>query len=372
MQGIRKCLLPAVALSCYGMKPDEPTRDETIVELMRLKEVVDKVYARPEGMYSKVRKMLLEFEDNPQVTASARGILRQSRENFKALQKKAEEVVAHKNSHQTVLSMVYVREVVQRLKGSDVFSDKVVLLMLSCGARKIEILDSETSTFFGHDSLRTTITQMGVAKRRDGADVTPFNKPLLFISPEVFLQKIKEVREEVEARGKEGRIAIGKSFSHQLENLCQQLWPQHVDNGYRTGTHINRAIYANVAYKLHGTPNESLTHFIKNKLHHDTMGSAANYMNVSIAFDEESHLAEEAERQAVVLEPLKVALEDKDGHLHEFTKDPIRRLQPEDREDRAIEFARELRASGVDVNRKNLMELGVQSKIVTSSGVLDN
>lgn len=370
MQEIRDELIPQVVLSWEGAEESEPVLAKLRASLIRLKDFIDTTYARPEGMYSKVRKMLAEVTSNPEILKMARQVIRQNQHDFKAMQKKAQAVVAHKNSHQTVLSMLYIREVIQRLKASEVFSDNVILLMLACGARKIEILDAETSSFFGHNSIPDRITQAGVAKRRTDEPDQPITKPLLFLKPLDFLARLRKIRAEVDSRGKKGRIAIGKTFSHQLENLCQHLWPQHVDNGYRTGTHINRAIYANVAYKKFGSPSESLTHFIKKKLGHDTMGSAANYMNVSIAYDEESALAEEASRQAVVLEEDKVTLEDNDGHLHEFVRCQMRRMDIEDREDLAKRCAKQLRAAGVPVTRKNLMELGIQSVIVTSSEVL--
>ncbi len=374
MQTIKEDLIPSIITASEWPESTHRTRVLTFC-LHNLKKFVDENYTRPEGMYSKVRRLitdgLFEWDDkrNDEVIKLARGIVRQNQADFRATQAKARAVVDHKNSHQTVLSMVYVQEVVTRLKASEIFSDNVVLLMLSSGARKIEILDKGTSEFFGHDSMPGRITQAGVAKRRDEEGL-PITKPLLFLKPQDFLRRLSRVREEVEERQKEGRVAIGKSFSHQLENLCQQLWPQHVENGYRTGTHINRAIYANVAYKKFGSPSESLTHFIKKKLGHDTMGSAANYMNVSIAFDEESALAEEAAIQAVAVEPHRVALEDEQGYLHEFTREPTRRMDKEDREELAKRFAKQMRIAGVPVNRRNLLELGIQSKIVTSSEVL--
>ena len=374
MQKLRDEFLPRLELSCEGhLSESEPVMAEAMTILLEMKDFIDQTYARPEGMYSKVRRMITERIPwlLPAVIVAARQVLKQNQHDFKALQKKAEKVVAFKNSHQTVFTMAYIREVVTRLKASHVFSDNVVLLMLSCGARKIEILDASTSTFFGHNDLKDRITQCGVAKRRaEGKDDNPITKPLLFLSPGDFIMRLTAVREEVEERGKKGRVAIGKTFSHQLEKLCQELWPQHVDNGYRTGTHVNRAIYANVAYRMFGVPGESLTHFIKTKLGHDTMGTAAHYMNISVAFDEDSPLAEEAERQAVVLEQNKVVLENKDGYQHEFVKPPMRWMEREDREELARNFAKQLQVSGIPVTRQNLIELGVQSKIVTSSGVL--
>lgn len=370
MQELRDEYIPRIVQSCEGLDPNGSVSEETVTILTEVKRFIDHTYARPEGMYSKVRKMIFGAVGIPSVATVTRKIIRQNQKDFQALQRKAEQIVTFKNSHQTVLPMTYIRTVVLRLKASTVFSDNVVLLMLSCGARKIEILDKETSTFFGHGDLPNRISQVGVAKKRKEEDISPITKPLLFITSTDFLSRLHRVRNAVDAREKKGKEAIGKTFSHALEKLCQDLWPQHVANGYRTGTHINRAIYANVAYKKFGAPGESLTHFIKNRLGHDSMGTAAHYMNVSVAFDEESPLAKEAKKQASVLDDNVVKLEDAEGHEMSFTRMPVRWMGTDEREQLAIEFARQLALSNVPVTRQNLMELGVQSKIVTSSGVL--
>jgi Telomere resolvase len=371
MQELRDEYIPRIARSCEDLDPNGSVPEETITILSELKAFIDHTYARPEGMYSKVRKMISEAVGMPLVLTAARKIIRQNQKDFQALQRKAEKIVAFKNSHQTVLSMTYIRSVVTRLKTSTVFSDNVVLLMLSCGARKIEILDKETSTFFGHEDLPHRITQVGIAKKRREDDLSPITKPLLFITTTEFLFRLQRTREVVESREKKGKEAIGKTFSHVLEKLCQELWPQHVANGYRTGTHVNRAIYANVAYKKFGRAGESLTHFIKNGLGHDSMGTAAHYMNVSIAFDEESHLAKEAQKQAAVLDARVVNLEDTKGNEVPFFRMPIRWMMTDEREQLARDFARQLALADVPITRENLMELGVQSNIVTSSGVLE-
>ncbi len=370
MQSLTEEYIPAVVASCEDMKDGDSVSEETISALISLKEFVDHHYARPEGMYSKVRFMLALQIPNADVKHQARQIIKQNRKDYVTTQKKAEAVVARKNSHQTVLSMSYIWEVVTMLKLSSTFSDNVILLKLACGARKIEILDEDTSSFFGHDDLERRITQVGMAKKRPGCKIESITKPLLFLTPSDFLEKLRGVRLYVLGRSKENRVAMGKTVSHQLELLCHKQWPQNVDNGYRTGTHINRAIYANIAYKRHGKPGESLTHFIKHQLGHDSMGSAANYMNVSISFNEDSALAEEADRQAMATEDSKITLMDENGHLREFMKPPVRRMDPEDREELARTLAEKLRISSVPVTRGNLMALGVQSKIVTSSGAI--
>ena len=186
------------------------------------------------------------------------------------------------------------------------------------------------------------------------------------------MDRLTRVREVVVARlpGDSTRATIAHSFSHGLEKQCAYLWPQNKANGYRTGTHLNRAIYANVAYRKFRAPGESLTHFIKTRLGHDTMGSAANYMNISIAFETDEDLMKEAESQSWILDDFKVGLVDNSGEVVKMTPPPIRKLSEQDRIDEVDFYATKLVANDIKLNRANLMALGLQSNIITLAGVL--
>jgi hypothetical protein len=364
MQEVRTIYLPQlVDFDLHG--DDAP---HYIPVLQSLKDFIDKTYKRPEGMYSKVRKLIGAAISNAALLKKAREIIKQDKKSYDAERLAARLVSEHRNQRQTVISMEYINEVVQRLRDSDEFSHRVVLLMLACGARKIEILDGNTS-YFCTIPNSWGIAQVGVAKR-GAEDDTVVLKPLLFIQSTEFMTILEHVRVVVWSRNLSTREAIGKSFSHQLETLCSSLWPQNVGNGYRTGTHLNRAIYANVAYKKYGKPTESLTHFIKERLGHDSMGSAANYMNVAIAFPTDTHLLAEAEVQSWIIEDQKVALVSHKGEEKMFSPPPIRKMTAEQRDNEVHFYADLLRVQDVPVTRANLMALGLQSSFITSSGAL--
>lgn len=369
MELIQHYYLPRLVGATETLSQDSPVPDSLQLHLVSLKDHIDASYARPEGMYSKVRKMIASRVQHIGVNAAARETIRQTKDEYEIAKKAAMAVTEKRNRHQTVISMKYILDVVDRLKGGHTFGDMVLLLMLSCGARKIELLDEETSQFSSDDPK--FITQRGFAKKSAASSTHTLTKPLLFIAADVFLVMLQYARLVVATREKKDKESIGKSFSHQLEKLSAHFWPQNTANGYRTGTHINRAIYANVAYRKFRAPNESLTHFVKVQLGHESMGTAANYMNVSIAFDTDEDLMEEAERQAEVLEDAKVPLENEDGEIELFLPPPCRKMTKEERMSVAYDFAEQLDKKGVKVNRANLMALGLQSRIITASGVLD-
>lgn len=342
------------------------------LEVMKeLKIFLDASYKRPEGMYSRVRKMVTEKMNNIRLLTKLRDVIKQSKEEFDREKRAAKAVLEYRNRTQTVISMKYVLDVVDRLKTSECFADKAVLLMMSSGARKIEILDDNTSLFFrvGH---RQWIKQIGVAKKRDPCDQPVIMKPLLFLDCEDFLSKLEDVRREVDSRDKQGRVSIGKTFAKRLENACAYLWPQNVANGYRTGTHLNRAIYANVAYRKFRMPGESLTHFVKHRLGHESMGSAANYMNISIAFDEDPDLMAEAQVQEWVVDQAGIEFNDEEGKLVKIRPAPIRKMTAEERMVEVEWYADQLQSNRIAITRGNLLALGLQSGIITASKVLEN
>lgn len=370
MDYIANDLLPRLEDVCEDLEVDQEAPEEVEALLEELKEYIDHAYKRPEGMYSKIRRLAGERITHPATLQKMREVVRMSKEGYLAEKMAAKLVLEHRNANQTVFSIQYVREVVERLKAGGSFADRVLLLMLACGARKIEILDRETSMFYPTGNSHT-IAQVGVAKKRKTEKEVWIDKPLLFVDSFDFLVHLSLVRIEVDKRDKESREAIGKTFSHQLEKLSAYHWPQNVANGYRTGTHVNRAVYVNVAYRKLKNKGESLTHFIKEKLGHESMGSAANYMNISISFDAEDELADEAKEQQQMAMGTRVALINKDGKRVLLPRCAIRKLTRSEREAVAVDFGRLLHTHDIDVTRANLMSLGIQSPVVTSSGVLN-
>lgn len=347
-----------------------PVSESAQALFVELKEFIDLHYKRPEGMYPKARKILGEGVTNTKVLAAMRQTIKQTQAMYLTEKRAQADQLVFRNSRQTVLTLDYVASVAGVLRAGVTFADRALLLMLSCGARKIEVL-SDIAQFFRSEK-KNFIVQRGFAKKGEKGTVTEAERPLLFITTGRFFELLASVREEVAERDKEGHVAIGKTFSHQLEKRSADLWPQNVANGYRTGTHINRAIYANVAYKLFGKPDESLTHYIKHTLGHESMGTAANYMNIAIALSDEHKLLEKAEELDEKVEVEEVHYTRKDGTTLVAIKPPIQKMTLAEREQKAAELASWLRAEGVEVDRTALIRIGCQSKIITSSGVLTN
>lgn len=339
--------------------------------IQKLKGHIDRSYKRPEGMYARARALVGSGVREKEITKALRLTVRQSQKEYSKTREEGERRVEHRNSNQTVFTLEYVSSVVGILRPGITFADKVILLMLSSGARKIEILDASVSDFTFSADGETHLVQHGFAKKGRLAAITSISKPIIFLTSHRFLALLHEVRVEVAQRGKRGRVEIGKSFSHQLEKRSSDLWPQNLANGYRTGTHINRAIYANVAYLLHGAPDESLAHFIKHVLGHESMGTASSYMNVAIAREGDVEMNEKADELEENVDRQEVILESDDGESLLAFKPSTQKMTQEEREAKTIELGKWLKSVNMPVTRALLMKLGCQSKVITSSGVLD-
>jgi len=235
-----------------------------------------------------VKKMIAEWgiED---MNKRAKKVLHQTREQYVLCHFKAKKKVEERNGAQTLIPYTHVLEVVENLKLDSSVQAEVTLLMLASGCRKIEILDPAIEFETAWNTLKndvdpTFIVQNGCAKKRacrNQAKVR-ITKPLLFMSPAEFLSHVRTVREDLATRGKESRIALGKTIATSMEKLAHKLWPMSVEQGHRTGSHINRAIYVNCAYTAFGRGDESLNHFVSRVLGHDELSTATHYMNVRI------------------------------------------------------------------------------------------
>ncbi len=335
-----------------------------------LKIHVDTSYKRPEGQYSKVRKMLSAAIKDEQILKLIRTKVKMTKDQYDLANRASAKMVEARNEKQTVFSFEFVTSVVEKVRPCVSFADKFTFLQLACGARKIELLDEGTSEFFAIPDQRRLIHQVGFAKKGPTPETKEITKPLLWIDSWNFLEILQELRDEVRKRGKGSRDVIAKSFSTQLEKLSKFLYPQNVANGHRTGTHLNRAIYANTAYRFRKAPGQSLTKFIKHQLGHDSMGSAANYMNIAIAFAADTPMLGEAALQQKDMDTHGCFFDTPSGQPVFMPYAPIRRLSEEQRKKELQGFVDALTLHNIAITRGNLMKLGFQSSLIKASGVL--
>ena len=321
-------------------------------------------FARPELYYKRSRDAIVHcFGTEHPAVAIANRVLRMTSQEYKASKEAQAVVVKERNKELTVMTYDFICTRVEWLRINNMIIDKIALLMIASGARRCEILRDDIATFLDTQDGKH-IKQFGLAKKSVACEVVAVVKPLLFLTPPEFMDMLAEVRASVkvesesdtdeeemtaEASG-EDDLLDNEAYNKQLEGLAKLLWPQFEANGFPCGTHTCRALYANIAHRLHARPSEGLNAFTADVLGHENLASVPHYHHVRVVFAEDpesAHLAanEQLERCHDKLRP--VTLSAPNGVTHSFLPMPRRRLNPKDRETLVQNYCDRLALSGI-------------------------
>ena len=328
-------------------------------------------FARPEIYYKRSRDAIVHClgKEHPAV-AIANHVLRMTRQEYKASKEAQAVVVKERNKELTVITYDFICTRVEWLRINNMIIDKIALLMIASGARRCEILRDDIATFLDTQDGKH-IKQFGLAKKTVACEVVAVVKPLLFLTPPEFMDMLAEVRsvmktdsdndaDEEEMTGEasgEDDLLDNEAYNKQLEGLAKLLWPQFEANGFPCGTHTCRALYANIAHRLHARPSEGLNAFTADVLGHENLASVPHYHHVRVVFAEDpesAHLAAKEQLERCHDKLLPVTLSAPNGVTHSFLPMPRRRLDPKDRETLVQNYYERLVLSGI-VPTKSIM-----------------
>ena len=301
--------------------------------LTRLKTAIDTVYAHSYKRYARVRAFFVrEYGQDSEINRLVDSTFRMTKEQFRKSSAKARRRVLERNVRQTVIHEQFVTDVIDWLKANFMTIDKIALLMLCCGARRCEIMDTGRSSFSADGVPRGFIRQDGLAKKSTESKVESAVKPLLFISSAEFMAILDELRRETADLIPDSNGLISQ-FDNRLEDLAKTCFPQFVLNDFPVGTHVCRAIYVNTAYHYHHNPRESLVAFASRVLGHEGLASVPNYLHVTIAFDRDDVDGKEATDQesAVRGKMAIIEVQNSDGESFRLRPIPHRRLSKTER-----------------------------------------
>lgn len=328
-------------------------------------------FARPEIYYKRSRDAIVHCfgKEHPAVPI-ANHVLRMTSQEYKASREAQAVVVKERNKELTVITYDFICTRVEWLRINNMIIDKIALLMIASGARRCEILRDDIATFLDTQDGKH-IKQFGLAKKTVACEVVAVVKPLLFLTPPQFMDMLAEVRsamktdsdddaDEEEMTGEasgEDDLLDNEAYNKQLERLAKLLWPQFEANGFPCGTHTCRALYANIAHRLHARQNEGLNAFTADVLGHENLASVPHYHHVRVVFAEDpesAHLAanEQLERCDDKLRPVTLSMPN--GISHSFLPMPRRRLDPKDRKTLVQNYYERLVRSGI-VPTKSIM-----------------
>ena len=336
---------------------DLSAREETTVAgteaiLQRLKSAIDHAYALPYQRYPRVRAFFVRRYGQDSTEAHvANTTFRMSKKETASAFAKARKRVLERNVKQTVLHIQFVEDVVDWLKANGSIIDKIMLLMLACGSRRCEIMDTGRSSFSGEGVPEGFIRQEGFAKKGAESKVDTVVKPLLFLTTSQFLTILQNLTDETAEYELDSNRLLSQ-FDDKLEILAKECFPQFVLNGFPVGTHCCRAIYVNIAFFYHHEPRESLVAFASRILGHENMLSVPNYLHVSIAFSRDDTTGKEATEQEEEARGKMAIIEvtNSDGKLFRLRPIPHRRLNKQDRVTLKTNRLDDLRSKHIDAS----------------------
>ena len=154
----------------------------------------------------------------------------------------------------------------------------IIMAQIACGSRLIEILSKEFE--FTESKIENQIIQNNVAKNRSDAD-RPVDKPILFITPTVFLALVSLIRSRLTVKKDDDNIKLSNRYGKRVNSKILKLSEECGMIGI-TSSHDMRRIYANYSYILFGKKNQSLQSWLMLVLGHGDFNSTANYSTIKI------------------------------------------------------------------------------------------
>lgn len=347
--------IDALRPSQFAVDPDATTR-----ACNHLKRRLDSHYKRAYAHYPYVRDSFMSaFGPDSPITRTAQGVFRMSKAAYKSVRANDAARTMTRNVNQTVITFAFVQERFKWLQVNGLLIDDISIVMLCTGCRRTELIHpiTDDGTFVEFAAYGPShIQQMGLAKKTPNCTRTFVIKPCIFLSSDEVIALINKIRAVV------GRPVARDNgvLAKKMELLAKTAFPQFVGNGFAVGSHVYRAIYADIAYRRFGAPNQSQMSFVADVLGHEGFPSVPNYLHVRIVFDgDDPEFFQEAARQlADSFDTIKkVPVQRPDGTEVMVLSVPRRRLDASERERLTQNKLDELALEGVVPNRTTMREL---------------
>ena len=214
------------------------------------------------------------------------------------LNAKAEEKAQKANEETITLKIKNILEIVNHIKTSNIWDDKVIYAGISTGARLIEILNPNVSQFT--EESKNMIKQEGVAKDKSGNVTTPV-KPVMFSTAQNIIRIINEIRNEIKDELGNSNEKLTEKYNKSLNKRLRVLTKNILNFPENRKIHFHdlRRIYINVSYDLYGKDNttQSYMDFSKKNLGHHSYGSIKNYSSLKIKYDKEKKEEKKEEKK---------------------------------------------------------------------------
>ena len=229
-------------------------------------------------LYGEIRKMTSGAK-----LKALEGVLVLTKEESDLRQATSNKKVQKANRNQIIIQDRKISDFLRSLaygSGEHKLEDAVVVLMLACGARMIEILNKKVSTFKKDPNDPAGVIQVGVAKMKGDKEVKEarsVHKPLIVITPGDFLELLDAVRSQIDDSGTNEQIT--NRYNARINKKLKTLLKKHkFPQGIGT-SHDLRRLWANFTWKHRAPPGTSIVAWISDRLGHDpkSLSSASNF-----------------------------------------------------------------------------------------------
>ena len=286
------------------------------------------------GVFYKLREFIkLKFTHDTALIKTTSKLFDLDNEERKTLIRENENALESRLNNPLEISELKIKRLAFELISTKSVTKNIWLCALSIGSRLVEIL--KTSTF--EKSKEANIIRVcGLAKNKTGSNKC-VERPLLFIAPDDFLQRIAWIREQIADKND------SSNYARQLSLLTKRLL------GDEFHFHDLRRIYASLAYKYYGK-GMLQNIFIKHILGHENVNTSLHYVNINLNENKEEKIPEDHLADTIELE----------GKV--FHRLDSRKLGKEAQLKRILEKANELHQAGIKVTNRNLRKLGAGSE----------
>ena len=363
----------------HWFRKQDTTPDEVLEAFEPIKVIINTLYLNiqtRQKIYGELRKVLERFGAKSRVVLDSKknlAITYQQYEDIRAQQEQRRDEASRNRKQferQSVIDLIY------KLRGSEDFKDKVILVCLTTGARFIEVL--RISTFIPVPTNPNEILVQSVAKKKDKSEEFQVIRPLLVLRAEEVVPVVEDIRTITDS-GRDSELTNTQLSGKYNSSINRRLKTY----GLGGTLHDLRKLYGTLTYEFYTNRNKtSLNAWLKNILGHERLETSLHYNTIALRSHEEpldAHVElldseirslteslKQAKEQCTLLENYdpKVAVFLKDGQevlipKLQRTKGDTTRLQ------RAIDKTKELIEAGIQPTTRNLLKLGIGSATVS-------
>lgn len=258
---------------------DNGTKESAETLVWGVKQFIDSHYKRPVHVYSVCKKMIYERNPSVPLRKAADSMLRENAKEKQATLDMAQKALEKRNDVVTKFEYAYVQAVVQMGAESDLPGLNFIALQIASGCRQRDLFDPRMCQFTIPSlewAATNSVLQTGGSKTR-GKEFN-MRKTLVMMSPSNFIRLLGKFRSAVNYCS-ESAAEITNRWNPGLCALTRDYFP--VDQE-RSGTHINRALYAAV---LRFNSEASGPRAVQRALGHTNMLSSLHYLYVEVCRD---------------------------------------------------------------------------------------